>query len=67
LDKYIESVYNRVVEKDPHQKVFHQALLEVLESLEPAIKKYPQYKEYAILERITEPERVIKFRVPWID
>lgn len=67
MDKYIESVYNRVVEKDPHQKVFHQALLEVLESLEPAIKKYPQYKEYAILERITEPERVIKFRVPWID
>ena len=67
MDKYIESVYNRVVEKDPHQKVFHQALLEVLESLEPAIKKYPQYQEYAILERITEPERVIKFRVPWID
>ena len=67
MDKYIESVYNRVVEKDPHQKVFHQALLEVLESLQPAIKKYPQYQEYAILERITEPERVIKFRVPWID
>jgi len=67
LDKYIESVYNRLVEKDPHQKVFHQAALEVLESLEPAIQKYPQYKEHAILERITEPERIIQFRIPWKD
>jgi glutamate dehydrogenase (NADP+) len=57
LDSYIESVYNKVVEKDPHQKVFHQAVLEVLESLEPAVKKYPKYKEFSILERITEPER----------
>ncbi|MGQ4911168.1 MAG: NADP-specific glutamate dehydrogenase [Candidatus Thorarchaeota archaeon] len=67
MDKYIESVYNRLVEKDPHQKVFHQAALEVLESLEPAIQKYPQYKEHAILERITEPERIIQFRIPWKD
>ncbi|MFW9794898.1 MAG: Glu/Leu/Phe/Val dehydrogenase dimerization domain-containing protein, partial [Candidatus Thorarchaeota archaeon] len=67
LDKYIESVYNHVVEKDPHQKVFHQAVLEVLESLEPAIQKYPQYKEHSILERITEPERIIQFRIPWKD
>jgi glutamate dehydrogenase (NADP+) len=67
LDKYIESVYNQVVEKDPHQTVFHQATLEVLESLEPAIKKYPKYKEYSILERITEPERLIQFRIPWKD
>ncbi len=67
MDKYIESVYNRVVEKDPEQKVFHQAALEVLESLEPAIQKYPQYKEHSILERITEPERIIQFRIPWKD
>ncbi|MHA2602907.1 MAG: NADP-specific glutamate dehydrogenase [Candidatus Thorarchaeota archaeon SMTZ1-83] len=67
MDAYIESVYNQVIEKDPHQKVFHQAVLEVLESLEPAIKKYPQYKEHSILERIVEPERIIQFRVPWKD
>ncbi|MFW9919562.1 MAG: NADP-specific glutamate dehydrogenase [Candidatus Thorarchaeota archaeon] len=67
MDSYIESVYEKVVEKDPDQKVFHQAALEVLETLEPAIKKYPIYKEKAILERITEPERVFMFRVPWVD
>ena len=67
MDKYIESVYNKVVEKDPGQKVFHQAALEVLESLEPAIQKYPKYKEFSILERITEPERIIQFRIPWKD
>ncbi|MGY5871231.1 MAG: NADP-specific glutamate dehydrogenase [Candidatus Thorarchaeota archaeon] len=67
MDKYIESVYNKVVEKDPGQKVFHQAALEVLESLEPAIQKYPIYKEFSILERITEPERLIQFRISWKD
>jgi glutamate dehydrogenase (NADP+) len=67
LDKYIESVYESIKEKDPLQKVFHQAALEVLETLEPAIKKYPQYKENKILERIVEPERIVQFRVPWKD
>ena len=67
MDKYIESVYNGLVEKDPEQKVFHQAAYEVLTSLEPAIKKYGQYKENKILERIVEPERIIQFRVPWYD
>ncbi len=67
LDSYIESVYNNLVAKEPEQKVFHQAALEVLETLEPAIEKFPIYKEKAILERITEPERVIMFRVPWVD
>jgi glutamate dehydrogenase/leucine dehydrogenase len=65
LDDYIESIYNKVVEKDPRQKVFHQAVYEVLESLEPAIKKFPKYKEHSILERIVEPERIVQFRVPW--
>jgi glutamate dehydrogenase (NADP+) len=67
LDKYIEQVYNGLVEKDPEQKVFHQAAYEVLVSLEPAIKKFPQYQENRILERIVEPERIIQFRVPWKD
>ena len=67
MDKYIEQVYNGLVEKDPEQKVFHQAAYEVLVSLEPAIKKFPQYQENRILERIVEPERIIQFRVPWKD
>jgi glutamate dehydrogenase (NADP+) len=67
LDKYVESVYNSVVEKDPDQKVFHQAVYEVLENIAPAVKKYPQYKDQKILERIVEPERIIQFRVPWKD
>jgi glutamate dehydrogenase (NADP+) len=67
LDKYIEKVYNSLVEKDPEQKVFHQAAYEVLVSLEPAIKKFLQYEENAILERIVEPERILQFRVPWKD
>jgi glutamate dehydrogenase (NADP+) len=67
LDKYIESVYDSLVEKDPLQKVFHQAAKEVLETLEPAIKKFPQFKQNKILERIVEPERIVQFRVPWKD
>lgn len=67
MNKYIESVYDHVVEKDPEQKVFHQAVKEVLESLEPAIEKYPKYQENKILERIVEPERIVQFRVPWKD
>lgn len=67
MDKYIESVYESILEKDPLQKEFHQAAKEVLETLDPVIKKYPQFKENKILERIVEPERIIQFRVPWKD
>jgi len=67
LDKYIESVYQSILEKDPLQKEFHQAAREVLETLEPVIKKYPEFKEHKILERIVEPERIVQFRVPWKD
>jgi glutamate dehydrogenase (NADP+) len=67
LDKYIESVYQSILDKDPLQKEFHQAAKEVLETLEPVIAKYPVFKEHKILERIVEPERIIQFRVPWKD
>ena len=67
MDKYIESVYQTIVDKDPLQKEFHQAAYEVLATIEPAIKKFSQYKENAILERIVEPERIVQFRVPWKD
>ncbi len=67
MDKYAQAVYESVLEKNPGQPEFHQAVHEVLDSLEPALKKFPKYREHAILERIVEPERVIMFRVPWLD
>jgi glutamate dehydrogenase (NADP+) len=67
LDKYVESIYKSLVDKDPLQKEFHQAAYEVLATIEPAIKKFPKYQENAILERMVEPERIIQFRVPWKD
>jgi glutamate dehydrogenase (NADP+) len=64
---YIESVLNSVVDKNPNEPEFHQAVREVLESLQPVFQRFPRYEEQRILERITEPERSILFRVPWVD
>ncbi len=63
----IEEVMERVVSRDPGQKEFHQAVQEVLESVEPVLKKRPEYIKAKILDRIVEPERQIIFRVPWED
>ena len=57
----------RVMEKDPGEKEFHQAVKEVLESVKPVLDRNPEFRRAAILERIVEPERVIIFRVPWMD
>ena len=56
-----------VTNRDPHEKEFHQAVSEVLESIRPVLDKNAQYRKEAVLERIVEPERVILFRVPWVD
>ena len=56
-----------VIAKNPAQEEFHQAVHEVVESLIPYVEEHPKYKEAKILERITEPERVIIFRIPWLD
>ncbi|MCP4371569.1 MAG: glutamate dehydrogenase, partial [Deltaproteobacteria bacterium] len=53
--------------KDPGEKEFHQAVTEVLETVKPVLDRNPLYRRAAILERITEPERVIMFRIPWMD
>jgi glutamate dehydrogenase (NADP+) len=53
--------------RDPEEKEFHQAVQEVIESVKPILDQNPEYRRQAILERITEPERVIMFRVPWMD
>jgi len=64
---YVSKVIDQVVAKDPGQKEFHQAVKEVLESLTPILEKHPIYEKNKILERITEPERQVIFRVPWMD
>lgn len=56
-----------VIKKNPGENVFHQAVLEVVETLIPFIEKNPVYADHKILERIVEPERVIMFKVPWVD
>jgi glutamate dehydrogenase (NADP+) len=60
-------VMERIKLRDPGEKEFHQAVEEVLESVQPVLDRNPQYRQHAVLERITEPERVIMFRVPWMD
>jgi glutamate dehydrogenase (NADP+) len=56
-----------ITSRDPGEKEFHQAVEEVLETVKPVLDRNPHYRKLAILERITEPERVIMFRVPWMD
>ncbi len=64
---YVSEQLEKVIEKNPAQPEFVQAVKEVLESLEPVIEANPQYQAAGILERITEPERQLMFRVPWVD
>ena len=64
---YVSDVIEQVKAKNPEQPEFIQAVTEVLESLEPVIDAHPEYKEASLLERIVEPERVLIFRVPWVD
>jgi len=67
LNNYAEKVMKQVVERNPGEAEFHQAVEEVLESLGPVFEKHPEFEENGILERIVEPERQIIFRVPWVD
>ena len=64
---YLQQVYSNLTARDPEQKEFHQAVREVLESLDLMIDSHPEYREAALLERFVEPERVVAFRVPWMD
>lgn len=63
----MNSFLNQVIARNPGEKEFHQAVSEVLESIWDVYSNNPRYKEAKILERLTEPERVIIFRVPWVD
>ena len=64
---YLNSVMETVVKRNPGEPEFHQAVKEVLESLEPVIEKHPEYEKAGLIERMVEPERQIVFRVPWVD
>ena len=63
----LSNLFARVQQRDPGQLVFHQAVQEVFSSLEGFLAQHPRYTEQALLERIVEPERIIMFRVPWVD
>ncbi len=63
----VAAFMKHVIAKNPGENEFHQAVQEVVESLMPVLDKHPKYSEARILERIVEPERIIMFRVPWLD
>ena len=66
-NEYMKSVYETVLRRNPGETEFHQAVLEVLESLECVVEKHPEYEQNGIIERLVEPERFLQFRVPWVD
>ena len=67
MNEQLEAIYNKIVKRNPGEVEFHQAVKEVLSTLEVVLKKKPHYIEQKIIERICEPERQIMFRVPWMD
>lgn len=67
LDQTLEPIFQEVLQRNPSEQEFHQAVREVLESLGPVLAKHPEYADKKIIQRICEPERQIIFRVPWRD
>ncbi len=64
---YLKELFEKVKERDPAQPEFHQAVEEVLNTLEPTVAKHPEFVKAGIYERIVEPDRAMTFRVPWVD
>ena len=64
---YLQKVYEKVVARDPDQALFHQAVREFLESLDPVLEQDKSWETNGVIDRLVEPERVITFRVPWLD
>ncbi len=65
--KYLNDVMETVKSRNPGESEFHQAVVEVLESIEPVVEKHPEYEKAGLIERMVEPERLIYFRVAWVD
>ena len=66
-NEYVKRVYDQVEKRDGDQPEFLQAVYEVLDTLQPVIAKHPEYEANGVLERLVEPERLVKFRVAWVD
>ena len=66
-NQYLNELMERVVKRNANEPEFHQTVKEVLESIEPVVEAHPEYIKSGVLERMVEPERIIKFRVPWVD
>lgn len=64
---YVQEILEKAIKRNPGEVEFHQALKEVLDSLEPVFEKRPDLKEAGVLERLVEPDRQVLFRVPWVD
>jgi len=67
MSSAVEAFMEKVKARDPNQPEFHQAVFEVISSIMPFVEQHPKYQKEKILERIVEPERVIMFKVPWVD
>ncbi len=63
----MSDILKSIISRDPHEREFHQAVREVVDSIGPVLARHPHYEAAAILERVTEPERIVTFRVPWVD
>jgi len=66
-NNYLNELMERVIQRNPAEPEFHQAVMEVLMSLDPVVEARPEYIREGVLESLVEPERIIKFRVPWED
>jgi glutamate dehydrogenase (NADP+) len=64
---YLKRVYDGLAARNAHEPEFLQAVREVLESIQPLVEKHPEYEKAGLIERMVEPERIITFRVPWVD
>ncbi|MEW6251675.1 MAG: NADP-specific glutamate dehydrogenase [Planctomycetota bacterium] len=67
MSTFVKDFMAEVIAKNPEQKEFHQAVMEVAESLVPCLERHPEFRKAKVLERIVEPERAVIFRVPWED
>ena len=66
-NQYLSQLMERVIQRNPHEAEFHQAVKEVLTSLSPVAQAHPEYIREGVMDCLVEPERIIKFRVPWED
>ena len=66
-NEYLKRVYDGLAKRNANEPEFLQAVREVLESIKPVVEKHPEYEKAGLIERLVEPERIISFRVPWVD